>query len=118
MTMETLSIIIVGTVTLPNGEIWLAPTTEEQRGGLPSSIGIQTILAETSMTCGLFDQAAGRFAVVVGFPAKSGVREPSLMVTVPGVFGFFVITKGNSARGVNFCKFLVSCYRLYVSKPF
>lgn len=46
---------------------------------------VRHVLAET-LTCGMYNQA-GRFAVEVGKPAKSGVSG-ALMVIVPNLFGF------------------------------
>jgi hypothetical protein len=64
---------------------------------------------------------AGRFMVEVGLPAKS-VVSGVLMVMVPGLFGFATFSprlnkKGNSARGIHFCKRLVQCYRLHMFEP-
>jgi glutaminase len=111
ITTETLSVVAA---TLANGGI--CPITDKEV--FPAHV-VRTVLAET-MTCGLYDQA-GRFAVEVGLPAKSGVSG-ALMVMVPGVFGFSTFSprlnaKGNSVRGVNFCKRLVNCYRLHIFEP-
>ncbi|KAL3913211.1 MAG: hypothetical protein SGARI_000768 [Bacillariaceae sp.] len=111
ITAEALS---VAAATLANGGI--CPITEQEV--FPADV-VRTVLAET-MTCGLYDQA-GRFAVQVGLPAKSGVSG-ALMVMVPGVFGFSTFSpclnkKGNSVRGIDFCKRLVKCYRLHLFEP-
>jgi glutaminase len=111
ITTEALSVVAA---TLANGGI--CPITDKEV--FPAHV-VRTVLAET-MTCGLYDQA-GRFAVEVGLPAKSGVSG-ALLVMVPGVFGFSTFSprlnaKGNSVRGVNFCKRLVNCYRLHVFEP-
>lgn len=68
----------------------------------------------------MYDQA-GRFAVEVGLPAKSGVSG-ALMVIVPNVMGFATFSprlnqKGNSVRGTEFCSRLVKCYRLHLFEP-
>jgi glutaminase len=111
ITTEALSVVAA---TLANGGI--CPITDKEI--FPAHV-VRTVLAET-MTCGLYDQA-GRFAVEVGLPAKSGVSG-ALLVMVPGVFGFSTFSprlnaKGNSVRGVNFCKHLVNCYRLHMFEP-
>jgi glutaminase len=112
ITAEALS---VAAATLANGGI--CPITEKEV--FPADV-VRTVLAET-MTCGLYDQA-GRFAVEVGLPAKSGVSG-ALLVMVPGVFGFSTFSprlnqKGNSVRGIDFCKRLVKCYRLHIFEPY
>ena len=68
----------------------------------------------------MYDQA-GHFAVEVGLPAKSGVSGV-LMVIVPNVFGFCTFSprlnsKGNSVRGLEFCKRVVSSYRIHLFEP-
>ena len=73
-----------------------------------------------TMTCGMYDQA-GHFVVDVGLPAKSGVSGV-LMVIVPNVFGFCTFSprlnsKGNSVRGLEFCKRVVSSYRIHMFEP-
>ena len=112
ITTEALS---VAAATLANGGI--CPITEKEV--FPADV-VRTVLAET-MTCGLYDQA-GRFCVEVGLPAKSGVSG-ALLVMVPGVFGFSTFSprlnkKGNSVRGIDFCRRLVKCYRLHVFEPY
>jgi glutaminase len=111
VTAEALS---VAAGTLANGGI--CPITGKEV--FPSDV-VRSVLAET-LTCGMYDQA-GRFAVEVGLPAKSGVSG-AIMVIVPNVFGFATFSprlnaKGNSVRGYEFCKRLVNCYRLHVFEP-
>ena len=111
ITAEALS---VAAATLANGGI--CPITGVEV--FPAQV-VRSVLAET-MCCGMYDQA-GRFAVEVGLPAKSGVSG-AIMVIVPNVFGFATFSprlnaKGNSVRGYEFCKRLVQCYRLHVFEP-
>ncbi|KAL7573596.1 hypothetical protein ACA910_008730 [Epithemia clementina (nom. ined.)] len=80
---------------------------------------VRHVLAET-MTCGMYDQA-GRFAVQVGVPAKSGVSG-ALMVIVPNVLGIATFSprlnaNGNSVRGLAFCEALVRSYRVHLFEP-
>ena len=108
MTTESLS---VAAATFANGGI--CPITNQQV--FPAEV-VRSVLAET-MACGMYD-GAGRFMVDVGLPAKSGVSG-CLMVMVPGLFGLATFSpklnsKGNSARGVDFCKRLVNSYQLHM----
>lgn len=80
---------------------------------------VRHVLSET-FVCGMYDQA-GHFAVEVGLPAKSGVSGV-LMVIVPNLFGFCTFSprlnpKGNSVRGLEFCKRAVSSYRIHLFEP-
>jgi glutaminase len=108
ITTEALS---VAAATLANGGI--CPITGKEV--FPASV-VRAVLSEIMM-CGMYNQA-GHFAVEVGLPAKSGVSG-ALMVIVPNVFGFATFsprlnTKGNSVRGVAFCRRLVDSYRVHV----
>jgi len=110
-TTEALS---VAAATLANGGV--CPITGKEI--FPAEV-VRTVLAET-MLCGMYNQA-GHFAVEVGLPAKSGVSG-ALMVIVPNVFGFATFSprlneKGNSVRGIEFCKRLVQSYRVHVFEP-
>ena len=79
-------------------------------GGVHPRSGQRLLAAERAagvltlmMTCGLYD-GAGRFAVDVGVPAKSGVSG-AIVAVVPGRLALAVYsprldTKGNSVRGV------------------
>lgn len=111
ITTEALSVVAA---TLANGGI--CPITDKEV--FPVHV-VRAVLAET-MTCGMYNQA-GRFAVEVGLPAKSGVSG-ALMVMVPNLFGLATFSprlnaKGNSVRGYAFCKNLVQCYRLHLFEP-
>lgn len=111
ITAEALS---VAAATLANGGV--CPITEKEV--FPSHV-VRSVLAET-MTCGMYDQA-GKFAVEVGLPAKSGVSG-ALMIMVPNLLGIATFsprlnTKGNSVRGIAFCKQLVSTYRIHIFEP-
>jgi glutaminase len=68
-------------------------------------------------SCGMYDYS-GEFAFTIGLPAKSGVSG-GLMIVVPGVMGVCVWSPrldalGNSVRGVEFCKELVSRYNFHM----
>ena len=111
ITSEALS---VAAATLANGGV--CPITRKEI--FPADV-VRSVLAETMM-CGMYDQA-GRFAVEVGLPAKSGVSG-ALMVIVPNVFGIATFSprlnkKGNSVRGVEFAKRLVASYRVHTFEP-
>jgi glutaminase len=67
-------------------------------------------------SCGMYD-FSGEFAFKVGIPAKSGVSGAILLV-VPNVAGFAVWSPrldelGNSVRGVEFCRRLVSRFKFH-----
>lgn len=106
--------LAVAAATFANGGV--CPITRKEV--FPAHV-VRHVLAET-MTCGMYDQS-GHFAVEVGLPAKSGVSGV-LMVIVPNVFGFCTFSprlnsKGNSVRGLEFCKRVVSSYRIHLFEP-
>jgi len=106
--------LAVAAATFANGGV--CPITGKEV--FPSHI-VRHVLSET-MTCGMYDQS-GHFAVEVGLPAKSGVSGV-LMVIVPNVAGFATFSprlndKGNSVRGLAFCKRLVKSYRVHMFEP-
>ncbi|MBX9949348.1 MAG: glutaminase A [Candidatus Obscuribacterales bacterium] len=68
------------------------------------------------LSCGMYD-FSGEFAFTVGIPAKSGVSG-AIMLAVPNVGGIAVWSPlldelGNSVRGVEFCKRLVSRFKFH-----
>jgi len=68
------------------------------------------------LSCGMYD-FSGEFAFMVGMPAKSGVSGAILLV-VPNTCGIAIWSPrldelGNSVRGVDFCRKLVSRFRLH-----
>ena len=106
--------LAIAAATLANGGICPITATEV----FPAHV-TRTVLSEM-MTCGMYDQA-GRFVVEVGLPSKSGVSG-ALLVIVPNVFGFATFSprlnnNGNSVRGIEFCKKLVSLYRVHSFEP-
>lgn len=67
-------------------------------------------------SCGMYDYS-GEFAFTIGLPAKSGVSG-ALMVVIPNVGGFAVWAPrldkiGNSVKGVEFCKKLITKYNFH-----
>jgi glutaminase len=110
----TTEALAVAAATLANGGV--CPITGKEV--FPADV-VRSVLSET-MTCGMYDQA-GHFCVEVGLPAKSGVSG-ALMVIVPNVLGIATFSprlnhKGNSVRGIAFCKRLVSSYRVHIFEP-
>ena len=111
MTAEGLA---VAAATFANGGV--CPITRKEV--FPAHV-VRHVLAET-MTCGMYDQA-GRFAVDVGLPAKSGVSG-ALLVIVPNLFGIATFSPrlnkpGNSVRGLAFFKAVVASYRVHIFEP-
>jgi len=67
-------------------------------------------------SCGMYD-FSGEFAFTIGMPAKSGVGG-GLMVVVPNLMGICIWSPrldniGNSVRGIDFCKRLVTQYNFH-----
>nr|XP_002126124.1 glutaminase kidney isoform, mitochondrial-like [Ciona intestinalis] len=67
-------------------------------------------------SCGMYDYS-GKFAFQVGLPAKSGVAG-GLLVVIPNVMGFMCRSpllddKGNSVRGIEFCRELVRTFNFH-----
>lgn len=67
-------------------------------------------------SCGMYD-FSGEFAFTIGLPAKSGVSG-ALMVVVPRLLGLCIWSPrldalGNSSRGIEFCKQLVSRFNFH-----
>jgi glutaminase len=92
-------------------------------GGVCPTTGIRVLKPSTvraclslMYSCGMYD-FSGEFAFSIGLPAKSGVSG-ALMVVVPNVMGFCLWsppldTLGNSVRGIDFCKALVSRFNFH-----
>lgn len=88
------------------------------RGGVEPSTGRQVVSRATvrhvltvMSTCGMYD-AAGRWALAVGLPAKSGVSG-GIIAVLPGQLGIAVTSPlldpyGNSERGMRVCADLAS----------
>ena len=77
---------------------------------------VQSCLSLMS-SCGMYD-FSGEFAFTIGLPAKSGVSG-ALMLVVPGLMGICVWSPrldelGNSVRGIEFCRKLVTAYNVHV----
>lgn len=91
----------------------LSPVTGER---VFSAASVQKCLSMMS-ACGMYDYS-GEFAFSVGLPAKSGVSG-ALMVVVPRVMGICLWSprldiRGNSVRGIEFCRELVSRFPFHV----
>jgi len=68
-------------------------------------------------SCGMYDYS-GEWAFHVGLPAKSGVSG-CIMVVIPNVLGFATFSplldaKGNSVKGVEFCKKLTKRFNFHL----
>jgi glutaminase len=77
---------------------------------------VQSCLSLMS-SCGMYD-FSGEFAFTIGLPAKSGVSG-AIMLVVPGLMGICVWSPrldehGNSVRGIEFCRKLVTEYNVHV----
>jgi glutaminase len=107
MTCDSMAI---AAATLANGGV--NPLTNER------VFSIETVKNCLSLmhSCGMYD-FSGEFAFLIGVPAKSGVGG-GIMVVVPEVLGFCVWSPpldehGNSVRGIEFCKSLMSKYSFH-----
>ncbi|MFI6759094.1 glutaminase A [Micromonospora sp. NPDC050417] len=86
-------------------------------GGRIFSTGtVQNCLSLMS-SCGMYDYS-GEFAFSIGLPAKSGVSG-GLMLVIPQVMGICIWSPrldslGNSVRGIEFSRSLVSKYNFHV----
>jgi glutaminase len=107
MTVETLSVVAA---TLANGGV--CPLTEE-RVLRPDTV--QRVLS-LMYSCGMYD-FSGEWAFRIGLPAKSGVSGV-ILVVVPNVMGFATWSPrldrhGNSVRGIEFCRELVTTFNFH-----
>jgi glutaminase len=67
-------------------------------------------------SCGMYD-FSGEFAFTIGLPAKSGVGG-GLMLVIPNLMGIAIWSPrldklGNTVRGIDFCKELISKYNFH-----
>ena len=92
-------------------------------GGVSPYTG-ERILAEDTVqkclslmySCGMYDYS-GEWAFIIGLPAKSGVSG-LILIVVPNVMGIACWSPrldqhGNSVRGIEFCKELVSTFNFH-----
>ena len=96
--------------TLANGGV--CPVTGER---ILRTKNVQHCLS-LMVSCGMYD-FSGEFAFTIGLPAKSGVSG-ALFVVIPNVMGLCLWsprldTRGNSVRGIEFCKELVKRFNLH-----
>ena len=101
--------------TLANGGVH--PWTQDK---IFNSKTVQNILS-MMYTCGMYDYS-GEWSYKIGLPAKSGVSGLIYMV-IPGVCGIATYSPkldkiGNSYRGVNFFKKLVSKLNIHMFENF
>lgn len=104
---ESMSVIAA---TLANGGI--CPTTGDQ---VLKPDSVRDVLS-LMHSCGMYDYS-GQFAFTVGLPAKSGVCG-GLLLVIPNVMGIALWSppldiSGNSVRGIEFCKQLVSVFNFH-----
>lgn len=88
------------------------PLTEEQ---ILTSTAVRNTLS-LMHSCGMYDYSGG-FAFTVGLPGKAGISGGILLV-VPNVLGMCLWSprldeKGNSVRGLQFCKQLVRNFNFH-----
>jgi glutaminase len=107
MTANMMSMVAA---TLANGGI--CPSTGKRVFG-PETV--QNCLS-LMYSCGMYD-FSGEFAFSIGLPAKSGVSGV-MMIVVPNVMGLCTWSPrldrlGNSVRGIEFCKELVSRFNFH-----
>jgi glutaminase len=107
MTCDSMAI---AAATLANGGV--NPLTDER---VFSTDTVKNCLS-LMHSCGMYD-FSGEFAFLIGVPAKSGVGG-GIMVVVPEVLGCCVWSPpldehGNSVRGIEFCKSLMSKYSFH-----
>lgn len=101
----------IAAASLANGGI--CPTTG---GRIFQAKTVQNCLSLMS-SCGLYD-FSGEFAFSIGLPAKSGVSG-GILVVVPEVMGIAIWSPrldslGNSVRGIQFCRELVSRFNFHI----
>ena len=106
----TTEIVSIVAATLANGGV--CPLTGER---ILRPDTVQKCLS-FMYSCGMYDYS-GEWAFRIGLPAKSGVSGV-VMVVVPNVMGFCVWSPrlephGNSVRGIDFCRRLVSRYNFH-----
>lgn len=107
----TCSSASVAAATLANGGV--CPLKPQKR--ILKSDAVRNTLA-LMHSCGMYDYS-GVFAFHVGLPAKSGVAG-GLMLVIPKVMGIMIWSplldeKGNSVRGLGFCKELVKQFNFH-----
>ena len=96
--------------TLANGGV--CPTNGER---ILKTKTVQHCLS-LMVSCGMYD-FSGEFAFTIGLPAKSGVSG-ILVIVIPNVMGMCIWSprldsRGNTVRGVEFCKELVKMFNFH-----
>jgi glutaminase len=93
-------------------------------GGICPATGRRILSPETVknclillFSCGMYDYS-GAWAFNVGLPAKSGVSG-CIFVVIPNVMGLCTFSprldfRGNSVRGIEFCKILAKRYNFHI----
>lgn len=97
--------------TLANGGV--CPITQKK---CASAKHVKEVI-QVMFSCGMSDYS-GTWSCTVGIPAKSGISG-GIMLIVPNVMGIAIYSpkvdeKGNSVRGVEFCKKLAEVFSLSI----
>ena len=96
--------------TIANGGV--CPITSKKVLNPENVLNVRSLM----YSCGMYNYS-GKFAFMVGLPAKAG-GSGSLMVVIPNVMGITLYSPpldecGNSVRGVRFCEEFVHLYNFH-----
>jgi len=107
LTCESASVVAA---TIANGGV--CPITSKKVLNPENVLNVRSLM----YSCGMYNYS-GKFAFMVGLPAKAG-GSGSLMVVIPNVMGISLWSPpldghGNSVRGLQFCKELINLYHFH-----